>query len=163
MVRTVLYCQYTHYITLICPHFGIKKKTKSMIFHEKNVKIVFILFLLHSKCYELLHASRRNNNNEIQYTNILTQKSPPVSIILTGFAVIQLYMNISASIYSQNKENLQIFSDFFFFSEIHPAVTLRKLFRFQKIYMFFHRTLSNSFISGTYGATRARYPTVRGR
>ena len=103
-----------------------------MIFHEKNVKIVFILFLLHSKCYELLHASRRNNNNEIQYTNILTQKSPPVSIILTGFAVIQLYMNISASIYSQNKENLQIFSDFFHFFRNSSGCNFVKTFSFSK-------------------------------
>ena len=95
------------------------------------------------------------------FFHFFSRFSPDFFIFFSRFC--RFPMNIFSSFLMDFWENLLILFLFFYFSEIHPAVTLRKLFRFQKMYMFFHRTLSNSFISGTYGATRARYPTVRGR
>ena len=77
---------------------------------------------------------------------------------MTGFIAYEHKAQLS----QLEPEESRGFSGFFpIFKEIHPAVTLRKLFRFQNVWIFFHRTLSNSFISGTYDATRARYPTIR--
>ena len=77
--------------------------------------------------------------------------------MLTGFIAYEHKEQLSQLEPEESRDFFRIFSDF---KEIHPVITLRKLFRFQNVWIFFHRTLSNSFISGTYDAAGLRYPTA---